>query len=130
MDLARMAATRATCPRRKVGAVLVTTTRMVLTTGYNGSPAGAKHCTDIGCLLLDGEKCDRTIHAEINAIGQAAANGVQTQGSILYSTHLPCLNCAKAIAAARISRVWYKDDASDRAGTILLEDARIPCIKL
>ena len=96
---------RSTCDRALVGCVLVIDKR-ILTTGFNGSPAGQSHCDEIGHLLVDGH-CVRTIHAETNAIIQAALHGVSTKGATCYVTHLPCLHCTKALINAGISRIVY-----------------------
>jgi dCMP deaminase len=98
-------ATRATCLRRHVGAVIVRDKR-ILSTGYNGSPPGQPHCTDVGCLIEDG-RCIRTLHAEQNALIQAALHGVSTQGATLYGTCRPCHVCARMIVGAGIERVVF-----------------------
>jgi dCMP deaminase len=77
-----------------------------LTTGFNGSPTGQAHCDEIGHLMVDGH-CVRTIHAETNAIIQAALHGVSTRDAICYVTHLPCINCTKALINAGIARIVY-----------------------
>lgn len=116
MGLALTASTRATCPRRSVGAVLVLE-RHVLATGYNGSLPGAPHCTDpgVGCDLVPsdsdgGVSCVRTVHAELNAILQAARHGVATAGATLYTTASPCWPCFKALAMAGVRRVVYRSE--------------------
>ena len=96
---------RSTCDRAFVGCVLVRDKR-ILTTGFNGSPAGQPHCDEIGHLLVDGH-CLRTIHAETNAIIQAALHGVSTRDATCYVTHLPCINCTKALINAGITRIVY-----------------------
>jgi len=96
---------RSTCDRAFVGCVLVLDKR-ILTTGFNGSPAGQPHCDEKGHLLVEGH-CVRTIHAETNAIIQAALHGVSTRGSICYVTHFPCINCSKALINAGITRLVY-----------------------
>ena len=96
---------RSTCDRAFVGAVLVRDKR-ILTTGFNGSPAGQDHCKEVGHLMVDGH-CVRTIHAETNAIIQAALHGVSTKGSTCYVTHMPCINCTKALINAGIERIVY-----------------------
>jgi len=105
LKIAAAVAERSTCDRAHVGAVLVREKR-ILTTGFNGSPAGLEHCDEVGHLLIDGH-CVRTIHAEINAIIQAAMHGVSTNGSICYVTHFPCINCTKSLINAGINRVVY-----------------------
>jgi dCMP deaminase len=99
---------RSTCDRAFVGCTLVLDKR-ILTTGFNGSPAGQAHCDEIGHLMVDGH-CVRTIHAETNAIIQAALHGVSTRGCTCYVTHFPCINCTKALINAGITRLVYSAD--------------------
>lgn len=109
MRIAHEVAARSTCPRLAVGALIVRDKR-ILTTGYNGSPSGMPHCDDVGCLIriVDGrESCQRTLHAEQNAIIQAAYHGVSVTGSSIYCTHQPCLMCVKMIMNAGIEEVRY-----------------------
>jgi len=105
MKIASAVSERSTCDRAMVGCVLVRDKR-ILTTGFNGSPTGQDHCDEIGHLIVDGH-CVRTIHAETNAIIQAALHGVSTRGAICYVTHLPCINCTKALINAGITRIVY-----------------------
>ena len=105
MNLAREAATRSTCPRKAVGAVVVRD-KAVLATGYNGSMRGLPHCTEVGCLM-ENDHCVRTVHAEANAILQAARHGVRIDGADIYVTASPCWNCFKLIVNAGIRRVLY-----------------------
>ena len=107
MDQARMVATRATCDRLHVGAVIVRDKR-IISTGYNGSVSGDVHCHDEGCYVVDGH-CIRTIHAESNAILQCAKFGVSTEGAAIYVTHFPCLLCSKQIIQAGIRTIYYAD---------------------
>ena len=107
MKIAAAVSERSTCDRALVGCVLVLDKR-ILTTGFNGSPAGQEHCDEAGHLMVD-EHCVRTIHAETNAIIQAALHGVSTRGSTCYVTHLPCINCTKALINAGITRIVYED---------------------
>ena len=108
MKIAVTVAERSTCDRAHVGAVLVKDKR-ILTTGFNGSPAGLPHCDDVGHLLVDGH-CVRTIHAETNAIIQAALHGVSTNGATCYVTHFPCINCTKTLINAGITRIVFLND--------------------
>ena len=108
MKITYAVAERSTCDRAFVGCALVLEKR-ILTTGFNGSPAGQAHCDEIGHLLVDGH-CVRTIHAETNAIIQAALHGVSTRGCTCYVTHFPCLNCTKALINAGITRLVYSAD--------------------
>ena len=113
MMMAGVAATRSTCLRRRVGAVIVRG-RQVVSTGYNGSPRGLPHCAEVGCLreilsIPSGERHEmcRGSHAEMNAISQAAATGVSTEGGHIYCTHEPCSYCTKAIINAGIVRLVF-----------------------
>ena len=114
INIAKTVATRGTCPRRNVGAV-ITRDKRIISTGYNGSPRGMPHCIDVGCDIKilknpegkEQEYCLRTVHAELNAIIQAAIHGVSTEGATLYCTDEPCGNCAKAIVNAGIKRVVF-----------------------
>ena len=119
MSMAELAATRSTCIRRKVGAVLVKN-RRIISTGYNGAPAGHQHCQDIGCIreqlnVPSGENHElcRGVHAEQNAIIQAALHGISTISATLYCTSKPCSICAKMIVNAGILNVVYRDDYND-----------------
>jgi len=115
MTITRQVAERSTCLRAKVGAVIVRD-RSILATGYNGAPAGMPHCLDVGCLVYrsqtpDGEveeNCFRTIHAEINAIAQAAKNGSAIRGAAIYITHTPCIHCFKTLINTGIKRICYE----------------------
>ena len=107
MKIAHDVALRSTCDRAFVGTVLVREKR-ILTTGFNGSPAGLPHCEEEGHLMVDGH-CVRTIHAEANAIIQAALHGVSTKGATCYVTHFPCLVCAKTLINAGIVRIVYEN---------------------
>lgn len=105
MKIASAVSERSTCDRAFVGCVLVRDKR-ILTSGFNGSPAGQEHCDEAGHLMVDGH-CVRTIHAETNAIIQAALHGVSTKGSTCYVTHFPCINCTKVLINAGIVRIVY-----------------------
>lgn len=111
MRMAIVAKSRSTCHRPSigdgVGCVLASTDGHVLATGYSGSPPGEPHCTEVGHRLVEG-RCVRTIHAETNAIGQAARRGVSVVGGTAYVTNHPCFECAKLLAAAGITRVVYQ----------------------
>jgi dCMP deaminase len=105
MKIAHVVALRSTCDRALVGTVMVLEKR-ILTTGFNGSPAGLPHCDEAGHLMVDGH-CVRTIHAEANAIIQAALHGVSTKGSTCYVTHFPCIQCAKMLINSGVVRIVY-----------------------
>ena len=115
MTITRQVAERSTCLRAKVGAVLVRD-RNILATGYNGSPAGMPHCLDVGCQVHRSEtpagdteeNCFRTIHAEINAIAQAAKNGAVIRDAAAYVTHTPCQHCFKVLINTGITRICYE----------------------
>ena len=107
MDVAKVVAKRATCPRKSVGAVIVNN-RTILSTGYNGSPRGLPHCIDFGCEMKEmggRQSCVRTVHAEANAIAQAARSGTAIQGATIFTTASPCYDCLKLIINAGITRV-------------------------
>lgn len=105
MRIAEVVASRATCDRRRVGAVIVRD-RIILSTGYNGSIRGLPHCDEVGHMMEDGH-CVATIHAEANAILQAARNGVRIEGADIYTTASPCWSCFKTIANAGIRNIYY-----------------------
>ncbi|MBF0644179.1 cytidine/deoxycytidylate deaminase family protein [Desulfuromonas acetoxidans] len=128
MDIARLVASRSTCLRRQVGAVIVKD-KNVLTTGYNGTPSGVRHCQETGCLrekmqVPSGQRHElcRGLHAEQNAIIQAAKHGVNISGGTLYCTNAPCVICAKMLINAGLSRIVYLDGyPDDLAEELLLE---------
>ncbi len=115
MTITQQVAERSTCNRAKVGAVIVRD-RNILATGYNGAPAGMPHCTEAGCLIYESktpygeveQNCFRTIHAEINAIAQAAKNGSTIKDSSIYVTHTPCIHCIKVLVNTGIKTVYYE----------------------
>jgi dCMP deaminase len=131
MEIARIVSKRSTCKRRNVGAVAVKDKR-ILSTGYNGAPIGLTHCIDSGCLrerlnIASGERHElcRGLHAEQNAIIQAAYHGVSINGADIYSTHLPCSICIKMIINAGIERVYYLDGYSDDLAMELVNESGI-----
>ncbi len=105
MDIALAVSVRGTCDRARVGAV-VTIDNRIVSTGYNGSPSGLPHCDEVGHYMVDGHCC-RTIHAEENAILQAASLGIKVEGATMYVTHEPCMNCRKRIIQLGFKRVIY-----------------------
>ena len=136
MSIAQLVATRSTCLRRKVGAVLVKD-RRILATGYNGVPIGVKHCKDVGCLreqlkIKSGERHElcRGLHAEQNVIIQAAYHGVVTKGTTLYSTHLPCIICSKMLINAGVEKLFFLDGYPDALAAEMLEEANIETMRL
>lgn len=127
MSIAKVVATRATCDRKHVGAVIVRD-RSILATGYNGSIRGLPHCDEDGHLMEDGH-CVRTVHAESNAIAQAAKNGVRIDDASIYVTASPCWGCFRLIANSGIRRIvfgeFYRDpkifEFSQRLGIELVD---------
>ncbi len=117
MTITRQVAERSTCTRAKVGAVIVRD-KNILATGYNGSPAGLPHCLDVGCLVYKSttpsgdveENCFRTIHAEMNAIAQAAKNGASIRDADIYITHTPCIHCFKVLVNTGVKRIFYEKE--------------------
>lgn len=101
-----------TCLRAQVGAVLATQDGHVISTGYNGSEPGKPHCTDVGCLMVEGH-CVRTIHAEQNALAQAAQRGTSTRGSVLFCTHEPCFSCTMLLRSAGVVEFHWIQDYKD-----------------
>jgi dCMP deaminase len=119
---------RSTCDRARVGAIIVKD-QSILTTGYNGSPSGLPHCDDVGHLMVDGH-CVRTLHAEQNAIIQAAQHGVSIRGATIYVTHQPCLTCARMIINAGLVRVVYAGDYIDAYSVEFLAQAGVALQKM
>lgn len=135
MEITEVVAKRSTCLRRKVGAILVRDKR-VLASGYNGAPQGLAHCEELGCLreklnVPHGERHElcRGIHAEQNAIIQAAVHGTKIQGATLYCTTYPCSLCAKMLINAGIKKIVYRGSYPDELSQKLLKEAGIDIIK-
>ncbi|MEQ8173779.1 MAG: cytidine/deoxycytidylate deaminase family protein [Syntrophomonadaceae bacterium] len=135
LQLADLVATRSTCLRRHVGAVLVRNER-IISTGYNGAPRGLKHCLDTGCLreerqIPSGQRYElcRGVHAEQNAIINAAFYGIATQDSVIYCTTQPCIICARMIINAGIVKVVHRGDFEDALALELMEEAGITIIE-
>lgn len=126
MQVARTVATRATCPRASVGAVIVREHR-ILTTGYNGAPRGVAHCSDIGCEMV-ADHCVRSTHAEANAVVQGALHGVGLADATAYCTHQPCVNCAKLLISAGIARIVYDAPYTDLFAQSLLAEAGVALV--
>lgn len=131
MDITRLVARRSTCMRRQVGAVMVKE-KNILATGYNGTPSGIKHCDETGCLreqlqVPSGERHElcRGLHAEQNAIIQAARHGVNISGSTLYCTNSPCIICTKMLINAGIRNVVYLEGYADNLSVEMLDEAGI-----
>ena len=128
MNLALQAATRSTCPRKHVGAVIVRD-KTILSTGYNGSVRGLPHCTEVGCLM-ENDHCVRTVHAEANALVQAARNGTRLEDAEIYVTASPCFNCFKLIANAGIRTVHYGEFYRDQRVLDFAREAGIRMLPL
>ena len=136
MDIACLVAKRSTCLRRAVGAIIVKD-RRVLSTGYNGAPSQVRHCFEVGCLreklkVPSGERHElcRGIHAEQNAIIQAAYHGVSIKGADLFCTNLPCSICAKMIINAGIVRIVYQSGYADVMSEEMLAEAGVELVQL
>jgi len=131
MTIATDVSRRSTCLRRQVGAVLVVERRL-LATGYNGAPSGVAHCDEVGCLreqmeVPSGQRHElcRGLHAEMNAIVQAARHGVCIEGATLYTTHHPCSMCAKMAINAGVRRIVCREDYPDNLGKELLREGKV-----
>ncbi|MCK4249603.1 MAG: dCMP deaminase family protein, partial [Candidatus Omnitrophica bacterium] len=132
MEITKLVATRSTCLRRQVGAILVKEKR-ILATGYNGAPTGLKHCYDRGGCLRQKEKIPsgqrhelcRAIHAEMNVLLQASSYGVNIKGSTLYATNQPCILCAKMLINAGVKHVIISSGYPDPQAVAILKEAKI-----
>lgn len=137
MEIVNLVKSRSTCTRRQVGALIVKDTR-ILSTGYNGAPTGCKHCVELGGCLRDelgvpsGQRHEicRAIHAEQNAIVQAAYSGTSINGGTLYVTHQPCILCSKMAINAGIIKIVFSGEYPDELGKKLLEEAGICLVKI
>ncbi|VAX36546.1 dCMP deaminase @ Late competence protein ComEB [hydrothermal vent metagenome] len=123
LKLAMLASERATCPRMHCGCVLVKG-KNVVATGYNGSIPGDEHCEDVGCLIVENH-CVRTVHAEMNALIQAARLGHSVDGATAYVTNMPCTTCAKSLITAGIKRVVVFSDYHDTLCTEFFAKASV-----
>lgn len=135
MEITGVVSRRSTCLRRQVGAIIVLDNR-ILATGYNGAPAGMRHCLETGCMreqqsIPSGERHElcRGLHAEQNALLQAAVHGISIAGGIFYVTHRPCILCAKMIVNARITKVVYRGDYPDRLSLAIFEESGIKLVR-
>ena len=106
ISIAEAVSQRGTCPKARVGSLLVKD-NSIISTGYNGAPSGMPHCIDNGCVEIAGH-CKSSVHSEHNAILQAAKHGNSTNGSVLYTTHFPCVDCLKFLKNAGVSTIRYK----------------------
>ncbi|AGL03840.1 deoxycytidylate deaminase [Desulfoscipio gibsoniae] len=135
MEITGVVSRRSTCLRRQVGALIVRDHR-ILATGYNGAPAGMRHCLEIGCLrekrgIPSGERHElcRGLHAEQNALLQAAVHGISIAKGVFYVTHQPCVLCAKMIANACISKVVYRGDYPDPLALDIFKESGIELVR-
>jgi dCMP deaminase len=131
MNLTKLVATRTTCLRHAVGAVLVNEKR-ILATGYNGSPRGLVHCLEAGCLrdelkIPSGTRAEicRAVHAEQNTIIQCAVYGISSENSTIYVTHQPCSICSKILISAGVKRIVYEIPYPDEFAQKLLKEAKV-----
>lgn len=136
LGIAKLVSQRSTCLRRKVGALIVKD-RRILTTGYNGTPSGIKHCSQIGCLrerlrIPSGQRHElcRGLHAEQNSLLQAALNGVSVKGATMYVTNQPCIICAKMIINAGITEIVSCGGYPDKMAEDFLRQAKIKIKRL
>jgi len=135
LKIAQLVSQRSTCLRRKVGAVIVKENQ-ILSTGYNGAPKNVKHCSEVGCLrkkmnVPSGERHElcRGVHAEQNAIIQAAVNGVSVKNGVMYCTHHPCSICAKMIINAELKKVYIADGYPDKLAKEMFEAAGVEVLQ-
>ena len=128
MNIAKQASTRSTCDRKHVGAVIVRD-KTILSTGYNGSIRGMPHCDDVG-HLMKADHCVATVHAEANAIIQAAKNGVRIDKAEIYTTASPCWDCFKLVANAGIRTVYYGEFYRDERSIQVARQLGIDLIDL
>ncbi len=131
MSIAEQVATRSTCLRRQIGAVLVKD-RRILSTGYNGVPSGLSHCEEVGCIreqhnIPSGTRHEfcRGLHAEQNTVIQAARHGISIDGATIYSTTHPCVQCTKILLNAGVKEIIYRNDYPDELSDLLLGEAEI-----
>lgn len=135
MEIVEVVAKRSTCLRRKVGALIVKD-KKILATGYNGAPTGLKHCSEVGCLrerlnIPSGERQElcRGLHAEQNAIVQAALHGVSIKEAVMYATCQPCIVCAKMIINAGIKKIVFAGEYPDELALNMLKEAKVELIR-
>ncbi|NIA23112.1 MAG: cytidine deaminase [Proteobacteria bacterium] len=136
MQITELVKERSTCLRRKVGAVIVKNKR-ILTTGYNGPPEGFKHCDELGGCIRDRlhipsgqrQELSRAVHAEQNAIVQAAKMGISIDGGTIYVTNHPCVICTKMLINAGIKRIVYKEGYPDELSKEMLKEGDIEVVQ-
>lgn len=120
-DVAKVVAKRATCPKLQNGVVITTFGHQVISTGYNGAPTGLPHCLEEGCKI-EGGHCVRAVHAEMNAILQAARRGISVDGATMYTIYRPCIRCSIAIVQSGIVTVKYLNDYESDGSRSEVED--------
>jgi dCMP deaminase len=131
MDMAYLASKRSTCLRRKVGAIIVFENQ-IISTGFNGAPKHVRHCSETGCMRADlkvpsGQRHElcRGVHAEQNAVIQAAVNGASIKGAVVYCTNQPCVICSKILINAEIETIYIAEPYEDKLAQELLAEAGI-----
>ena len=136
MEIALLVRKRSTCIRRQIGCVIVSD-KKIMSTGYNGAPSGLRHCLDTGCLrekmgIPSGQRHElcRALHAEQNAIIQAAISGINIKGATVFCTHFPCSLCAKMLINVRVDKIYYIEGYPDDLSKGLLLEANIPTEKI
>ena len=136
MDITALVAKRSTCLRRAVGAIIVKD-KQILSTGYNGAPKNVRHCREVGCLreklnVASGQRHElcRGIHAEQNAIIQAAFHGVSVKNASLFCTNQPCSICAKMIINAGIRKIYYRSGYADPLALEMIEESGVELVQL
>ena len=136
MDITALVAKRSTCLRRAVGAIIVKD-KQILSTGYNGAPSNVRHCREVGCLreklnVASGQRHElcRGIHAEQNAIIQAAFHGVSVRDASLFCTNQPCSICAKMIINAGIQKIYYRSGYADPLALEMIEESGVELVQL
>ncbi len=137
LRISKMFAEFSTCLSRKVGAIIASDAGHVISTGYNGAPRKTRHSDEAGCFCQDPSRKSGTFqerlrcsHAELNAISQAAYEGVSTKGARIYCVTFPCSFCCKAIIQAGIRKVVYEEDYNDPLSRLLFEEAGIECVQM
>ncbi|OGL40101.1 MAG: cytidine deaminase [Candidatus Schekmanbacteria bacterium RIFCSPHIGHO2_02_FULL_38_11] len=136
MEIALLVRKRSTCIRRQIGCVIVSD-KKIMATGYNGAPSGLRHCLDMGCLrekmgIPSGQRHElcRALHAEQNAIIQAAISGINIKGSTIFCTHFPCSLCAKMLINVKASKIYYIEGYPDDLSKSLFYESNIPTEKI
>ncbi len=136
MSIAQQVAMRSTCLRRQVGCIIIQEKRIV-STGYNGAPSGLPHCEDVGCIresqgIASGERHElcRGLHAEQNALIQAAMHGTAVRGGTVYCTHKPCILCTKMLINAGVRRVYYAEGYQDTMADEMAREAEMELLPL